>query len=73
MFPVATLEARQHAEALAEAFAADLNSKAGREIAAAKVILQTADLNAPHDYVFTLNDMSHDMMELFKHAALSDL
>ena len=46
MFPVASLEARQHAEDLAEAFAADLNSKAGREIAAAKVILQTADLNA---------------------------
>ena len=39
MFPVATFEARHEAEKLAEAFAADLNSKAGREVAAAKVIM----------------------------------
>ena len=37
LFLVATYEARQEAEDLAEAFAADLNSKAGRDIAAAKV------------------------------------
>lgn len=38
-FPVATFEARQEAEKLAEAFAADLNIKAGREIAAAKIMM----------------------------------
>ena len=43
MFPVATFEARQEAEQLAEAFAADLNSKAGREVAAAKVVQKTSD------------------------------
>lgn len=37
MFPVATLEAREEAEQMAEDFAADLNKKAGREVAAAKV------------------------------------
>ena len=44
MFPVATFEARQEAETLAEAFAANLNSKAGREIAAAKVVQKTSNL-----------------------------
>lgn len=43
MFPVATFEARQEAEQLAEAFAANLNSKAGRETAAAKVVQKTSD------------------------------
>lgn len=39
MFPVATLEAREEAEQLAGAFATDLNKKAGREVAAAKVTI----------------------------------
>lgn len=39
LFPVATHEARQEAEELAEAFAADLNLNAGRDIAAAKASL----------------------------------
>ena len=38
MFPVATLEARRKAEDSAQAFAEDVNSKAGREVAAAKVL-----------------------------------
>ncbi|KAL3147401.1 hypothetical protein ABBQ38_014467 [Trebouxia sp. C0009 RCD-2024] len=39
MFPVATFEARKEAGQLADAFATDLNKKAGREVAAAKTMM----------------------------------
>lgn len=51
MFPVATFEARKEAGQLADAFATDLNKKAGREVAAAKVTILKSITRFPLNYV----------------------